>query len=448
MRARYFHIVQYEKHPITRKRLLTEEQIKKGLDHKSIKEWAYIRHDQDVYTSIDEKSNPEHVKGHLKPSHWHIVLSCGTSIDISVISKWFGVPENFIAVPRGNNSFLDCVQYLTHERDEQQQLGKRLYKDENVRANFPFRKALKELAEDRLKYGNRHYSKEDKMKYAVLYDGKTLKQCVEEDRYLYMSLFEKLKKFRMEYISHQEPPKTRINFYVFGQGGLGKGLICRAIARSLCREFKDDDDIFFCVGAKGAPFECYDGQPVIIWNDRRASDLLMELNGRGNVFNVFDTHPSKQKQNVKYGSINLCNRVNIVNSVESYREFLDGLAGEYTTRDGIRVVAEDKGQSYRRFPIIIPLHAEDFNILLNKGVMNFTEEFEEYIEYIGFAGSMRKIANSCSANDKIFRELEAKTVQPIIEKHDEVLKVEGQRQEKSDEEILKEFENYGKQIKK
>ena len=134
----------------------------------------------------------------------------------------------------------------------------------------------------------------------------------------------------MKYISERAPmPKTRLNYYISGTGGIGKGLICRAIARSLYPSLKDDDDIFFEVGAQGVPFEGYDGQPVIIWNDRRAYDLLQELNGRGNVFNVFDTHPARGKQNIKYASVNLINEVNIVNSVQDYSEFLDGLAGEY-----------------------------------------------------------------------------------------------------------------------
>ena len=143
-------------------------------------------------------------------------------------------------------------------------------------------------------------------------------------------------------------------------------MICKAIARSLYPNFHDDDDIFFEVGAKGVPFDGYDGQPVIIWNDRRAYDLLQELGGRGNVFTVFDTHPSRTKQNVKYSSVNLCNAVNIVNSVQEYKEFLDGLAGEYEEKSGRVQKAEDKGQSYRRFPFIVPLHEEDFDLLVDE----------------------------------------------------------------------------------
>ncbi len=39
----------------------------------------------------------------------------------------------------------------------------------------------------------------------------------------------------------------------------------------------EDSEIFFEVGSDGALFEKYDGQPVIIWNDRRGSQLREEL---------------------------------------------------------------------------------------------------------------------------------------------------------------------------
>ena len=216
-------------------------------------------------------------------------------------------------------------------------------------------------------------------------------------------------------------PKARINYYVCGRGGIGKGLICKAIARSLYPQYKEDDDIFFEVGAKGVPFEGYDGQPVIIWNDRRSVDLLSELGGRGNVFNVFDTHPSRGKQNVKYASVNLCNEVNIVNSVQPYREFLDGLVEEFDKKKKVSVIVEDKGQSYRRFPMIIPLHEEDFDLLMNRGFYYGTKEYDQYIEYQNIRGNMHRIAEMCSANEKLAHELENKAVEPVVKKHGELL---------------------------
>ena len=282
------------------------------------------------------------------------------------------------------------------------------------------------------------------MKYDVLYNGKTLRQCIADDRFIYMDNFEKLQKLRMQYISMQRPPKTRLNYYVTGRGGVGKGLICRALARSMYPHLKDDEDIFFEVGAKGAAFEGYDGQPVIIWNDRRAYDLLQELNGRGNVFNVFDTHPTKQKQNIKFSSMCLCNEVNIVNSVQPYTEFLEGLAGGYTDKYGEEHEAEDKGQSYRRFPFMIILHEEDFDFMLNKGFVQNTRAFEEWYMYANVRGNMQRIAERCGSNEELARKLESQMVKPIIDKHTEV-KDKFEKQVDNEEAILAEFADYGTQ---
>lgn len=448
MKARVFNIMQYEKHPETGQTLLIEDQIKIAIAHRTVKQWAYVMHDKDVYSDADEADDPNHKAGEPKPRHWHIVLNCTQQIEIGTIAKWFGIAENYVDVPKGAGAgkFLDCVEYLTHESVKQQALGKHRYDDGEIRASvgFDWRAKLDRRNDNKAKYG-RDLDDKDQMIYDVMYNGKTLRQCMQDDPLLYMTLFEKLKKCRMEYISKQKPPTTRINYYVTGQGGIGKGMICRSIARSLYPQYDDDEDIFFEVGAKGAAFEGYDGQPVIIWNDRRAIDLLEELGGRGNVFNVFDTHPTKQKQNIKYGSVNLCNVVNIVNSVQPYAEFLDGLAGEYTDRNGNKMLVEDKGQSYRRFPMMIILHEEDFDMMINKGFVENTRDYAEYIEYTHIRGNMQRIAERCGANEQLARELQSNMVKPITDKHNEII-ANIEKQECDEDAIRAEFADYGKPI--
>ena len=441
--SRTFNIMQYAKHPEPGEELINEDIIRVALAHKSIVKWAYIAHDADVYSLKDEAddSTGKRKAGDKKPLHYHIVLKTSYAIDVSVIAGWFHIPENFVDIPKGRGAFLDCIKYLTHEDDKQQKAGKRLYADELVKANFEWRHDLEVREMQKLKYG-RDVSTKDRIRYEVAFNGMTLKQAEAEDKFNYMDDMEKLRKLRADYISKQEPPTTRINYYVQGRGGVGKGLICRAIARSLYPQYEDDYDIFFEVGAKGAAFEGYDGQPVIIWNDRRAIDLLQELNGRGNVFNVFDTHPTKQKQNVKYGSVNLCNTVNIVNSVQDYADFLDGLAGEYTDKDGNTIEVEDKGQSYRRFPLMIVLHESDFDLLINKGFRDNTRAFTEYYEYKHIQGNMQRIAVRCGANRDLAKTIQSKAVQPITDKHKEL--VDSLEHSTEDEDaILAEFADVG-----
>lgn len=444
-KGRVFNIMQYVNHPETGAPLLNEDTIKVALAHRTIKQYAYILHDKDVYSEADEADDPNHVHGQTKPLHWHIVLNCSQQVEVGTIAKWFGIAENFVDIPKGAGAgkFLDCVEYLTHESARQQELGKHRYDNNEVKASagFNWREKLDKRNENKIKYG-KDLDDVSQMKYDILYNGKTLRQCMREDKFIYMDNFEKFQKLRMQYITMQKPPKTRLNYYVTGRGGVGKGLICRALARSMYPQYDDDEDIFFEVGAKGAAFEGYDGQPVIIWNDRRAYDLLQELGGRGNVFNVFDTHPTKQKQNVKFSSMCLCNEVNIVNSVQPYDEFLEGLAGSYKSKNGEEHEAEDKGQSYRRFPFMILLHEEDFDMMLNKGFVESTDNFEEYIQYNHIRGNMQKIAERCGSNEKLARQLEATTVKPIIDKHNEV-KNQFEHLTEDEQAILEEFKDYG-----
>ena len=171
MRARVFEIVQYEKNPKTGEDLhFGIGNIQAGLDHKSIKEWAYISHTRDPYTQHDWDEyverygeEPEWKVGDHKAKHWHIVCRCQTNIELDAVAKWFDVPVQQIEVPHGRDAFLDKVEYLTHERTEQQALGKALYADEEVTANFDFRQKLTDRAEKRSKYG-RDVSEKDELR--------------------------------------------------------------------------------------------------------------------------------------------------------------------------------------------------------------------------------------------------------------------------------------------
>lgn len=442
MKSRIFNIMQYELHPVTKELLLKEDTIKTALTHKTIKRWAYIAHENDVYSEQDELDDSSHVQGTKKPKHWHIVIEMGSNqAETLTIARWFGIKENYIDCPKGHGAFLDCVEYLTHESEKQQAQGKYRYDDVLVKSNFDWRSELVKRAENKLKYG-RDLTLKEQFRYDVLVNGKTLLQCQAENPLAYSDDMATLKKLRLEYLYNQDAPKTRINYYISGRGGLGKGLCSRALARSLFPDLAEDDNIFFEVGSDNCTFEGYDGQPVIIWNDMRAAALLKILGGRGNVFNVLDTHPTKARQNIKYGSINLCNTVNIINSVQTYIEFLDGLAGEYTTKSGEVMKAEDKGQSYRRMPFIINLHEEDFDLLVNKGFLENSANFQEFEEYKNICGNFQKVRTALKQNEEAVKKIENKMLALPKEKFDDVVSRESEDIEVT-EDLLKQFEDYG-----
>lgn len=471
MKARIFNIMQYECHPDTGKVLLTEEKIKDALAHRMITRWAYIKHDKDVYSALDEeqyelrqvekakqqkqieinielgqwqkeqrtqvldirelmgKKNEQKrqkqelqeeqleectqeqdiqlqdilqmvkdeqrqvKKGDIKPAHWHIVIeSKNNAIEIGVIAKWFGISDNYVNIAKGAGAFLDCVQYLTHESDKQQGLGKRLYEDDEVKANFAFRALLDKRAEQKAKYGY-DLDPKDELRRQV-FDGElSLREVQKKYPMEYINDRDKLIKLRLDYIQKAPLPKARYNYYICGDGGQGKDTASIFLAHALYPKIENDDDLFFITGAEGATFEGYDGQPVIIWSDCRSGDLFKKLGTRGNIFNVFDTTPHRQSQNIKYGATNLINEVNIVNSVQPFDKFLDNLVGEYTDKDGQKHTAEDneKAQSYRRFPFIMPLRADDFDILINQAYMDGESRYDTYMRYLCIKGNFGKL---------------------------------------------------------
>lgn len=438
LEARIFIFCQYEYNPKTKENLyFNESNIKSCIGHKSIKQYAYIKHDKDIQQEDDEEKG--YKKGDPVGVHWQGVFRTKPALPVETIARWLGIPANQIQVPKGQGAFLDCVEYLTHESDKEQAKGKHHYTDEEVIANFDFRKELSQRVENRLKYGG-DLTATQRMFWDILYDGKTIREVISENKILYMENFKKVDGYRLKHILQCDPPNTRINFYVSGKGGTGKGLLSRAIARSLYPNLKSDDDIFFTVGDGKATFEGYDGQPVIIWNDCRSIELFQILGSRGNIFRVFDPHPQKERQNIKFGSINLINSVNIVNSVQPYVEFLNGLSGEYTS-GGVSYKSEDKGQSFRRFPFIVDISEEEFVLLLNKGFVENSKNYLEYMEYMHIVGNFEKIAIACGDNKEIRRKIEEKTIKPITDKYNEIMS--NMYQEMSETEIENMFKNYG-----
>lgn len=401
IKGRTFNIMQYLNHPQTQEKLIDLDELQETLDkYKTIKRYAWILHDQDVWTEEDEaKADNDWTKaGEKKPPHVHIVISTEkASTDVEMIARWLKIPSNFIDIPKGVGAFLDCVQYLTHEEPEQQEKGKYLYDNELVHANFDWRKELDDRAYNQAEYGA-DLSKFDQMRFDVMYKGKTLWQCENDDPLILMNKLKPLQSARAYYLANKATvPSFRFNFYVSGGGGEGKGLMSRGLARTFFPSISADKDLFFVVGADNVGFEGYDGQPVIIWDDMRSFEIIDALGGIGNVFKTFDTHPVRSRQNVKFGSTMLINTINIVNSVEPYEVFLKGLSKQ-----------EDQRQANRRFPFIICLEAKTiddkgfigFDFLVNRGYAENTDAFSEYIKYQSFVCNFRSLENRYLPNKR------------------------------------------------
>lgn len=447
-RARILNVMQYERHPWPEKEddfepwpnpvlgpwregeepvsligprrgrvLLTEDRIEHVVNkYRSIKQWAWIKHDRDPYTAREVKEDATGRKqpGCIKAAHFHLVIKAANAIELETVAGWLGINANYIDVPKGGErAFLDCVQYLTHESQKQQDLGKFHYPDSDVHSNFEWREALNKRAENQAFEG---VSARDALRLKVRTGLLTLDQAYEADPVTYNGDMTTLQKLRTEYLRRQPPPSARVNYYISGRGGAGKGLLARALARSLYPGFRDDE-CFFEVGGKNVPFEGYRGQPVLIWNDWRAWDFLTEFGGRGNVFRLFDPHPgSAMTANIKNSSVVLNNEVNIVASEPSHVEFLDKLAGSYTDKEGKKHESEDKGQAYRRWPVLIPMHEEDFDILLNRGWLNESDEFTQYVGFKTVTANMRRVRQTLRDAEQIAA-IEGRIVSPVVDAH-------------------------------
>lgn len=429
--------------------------------YKSIKRYAICEHDEDNYTSEDillyNKVHPEAPReiGDHKDDHIHWVGEFSTNQSVEMVAKWFGIPANLVKVARGKGAFLDCVEYLTHEDEKQQALGKHLYTDDKVIANFPWREELNKRHEKKLRYGRENVDLKQMLRYEVRYNGMTMKQVADQYPFEYMDDMEKLKQLRKDYCINRPMPISKINMYIGGvDGGVGKGLMGKAIARNIIDPsgIMEDEEIWFKVTSDNR-FNGYEGQPILIWEDFRPMDLLDFFGGnRGEMFKMLEPYPTQAdgRVDIKYGSTRLINAINIFDCIMEPNAWLDGLAGEYEKKDGTFVKSEDrqKAQVYRRFPITFWIVEDNYTIRVNKGILEGTREYLQYEQSERLRGNLQKLINAVG-NTETYREVSSKMITPAIEQFEKVKgKIEGKKSEYTEEEIEQMFGNWGKPITK
>lgn len=417
--------------------LITEEQIQDGLDHASIKQWAVIKHDRDIYTAEDEiRDRRKLVKaGEKKFTHYHIMLDIPGKVPISTVAKWFKVPGNMVDVLRGRGSFLDGVQYLFHETKHAVEQNKTHYDYDEAACSpgFDVEKEMKALAVRQAQYGMsaKAMTEADIMRMHVLKDGWTMRQCEEDNPVCYAKIRSTLAPLRLDYLGKQAPPPFRMNIYIDGNAGIGKSSLAKVLASAM---FSAEEHPYFAVGNDSrVSFERYDGEPVIIWNDFHASDFVSRF-GTNGAYKILDTHPDNEAQQAKGTSVILTNEVNIINGVEPYNDFINSLADRW-----------DSNQAWRRFPLILRLQQDDIDILMNRGfIENDSRYFQQMYEYNRIRGNMGKVAAMLGGPAKA--KIVDNMTTPIM---DAVNQIRNQDTNKitSIDEIPAEFADYGKSVK-
>lgn len=434
IRSRYYMIMQYEKNPLTGEDLLFNEAvIKKGIAEKadSLMAWAYIRHDKDVYNEDDDIPEGKKI-GDVRPAHWHVMLHFKNAIDISSLANAFLVPENYIEAWKGRGAFLDGIQYLTHEHEIQQGYGKHLYDRSEVvfaseKVANEFWDVLDSRAEKRL-YSLPKSELVERMMDKISNGVYSLEDAYNDNKNLYSENEALFKRARRNHLKNKPLPLVRSNYYITGLGGAGKSVSAKAMARSLYPDIKDDEKLFFVVGDGRVAFDNYDGQPVIIWDDWRAKDLLSKFD-RGTVWKVFAINPEKISLQIKYGDTSLANTVNIVTSVQPFKEFIEDLSGEYIDNNKTRHGKEDPGQGYRRFPMFVEVTRESLEIYISNSLTG--GELSEYNRVCRVEASMIEYAKNSGLIENTTR-----LMQPVKVLHEKIEKKHGEEKDKEKPKLI------------
>lgn len=428
VRSRIFMITQYEYNPKTGEDLnFNETIIRKGLETRqdSLQAWAYIRHDKDKYNQDDDIPEGKKI-GDNRPAHWHVMLQFKNAVEISGIARDFGVSENYVERWQGHGAFLTGIQYLTHEHPRQyQDLGKHKYEREEVKfASEEIAQHFWERLDDRTERLINTLPRAElieKLMKKVNSGEYDLDDVYQENKILFNELENLFKRARKNYLARKPIPAVRSNYYITGNGGAGKSVAAKAMARSLFPNLPDEK-IFFTVGDGKVAFDRYDGQPVIIWDDWRA-EALLSMFDRGTVWKIFAINPEKISLSVKYGETSLINTVNIITSVQPFQDFIDGLAGEYVDSHKTRHKKEDKTQGYRRFPVFIEVSKQSLEIYISQALSD--GEYKEYEKAMSVEASMIEYAkNNTKENLKRIGEPFVKVHKKVEKKHGAELKKE------------------------
>lgn len=398
-----------------------------------IKYWAWVMHDKDTYTldeqyqSAAENSGvPTVFENQQKPAHLHLVLEFNNQVYATVLQKCFpGLGIGQIQKPKAKyNQFLNICRYLTHEAPEEQAKGKHRYNDNEIHANFPFRQEVDKLVKksNKAKTNRLKKSQIDAMINQVERGEITPEWIRATYGYAFYQEYQKqFDEAHHEYILRYHKLGTRYNIYV-DAGGLenggrvGKTNGCRIIARALYPDMPDSR-CFYEIGDTKVALQQYAEQPVVIWNDMRAVDMIMKF-GRPSLLNILDIHPGKHSFDKKYGDTVLINKYNLVNGIEPYDVFLNGLAGTYTSRDGIEHEAEDVSQIYGRFQFLVHVGMHFTDIRVNKGWYQGTRKYQTYELLCRIPVSIKHLLTNYE--DDALKVIGTQLAAPILEKIKEV----------------------------
>ena len=251
--------------------LFDMEQLPSIIADKSncIKDYAYIIHNQDIYSSEDEKRNPEHQAGTTKSPHIHLIMRFvqNQPQQFDSIAGWFNIQQQFVSKIIGR--WEDAVLYLTHQNAPE----KYQYGVSDVVSNFNVQTII-DHAKDRKKLDHiltqilngeiREFNKTLKIdNLTLIYHSKQINEAF---------------KLRAEHLQATKQNRNTEVIFITGESGAGKTTLAKKIAeqRNLA---------YYISSGSNDVLDGYGQQPCLILDDVRPSCL-----GLSDLLKLLDNH--------------------------------------------------------------------------------------------------------------------------------------------------------------
>lgn len=316
--------------------------------------YSYIIHDKDTYTKEDEKRNPEHKEGMLKPAHIHLLLKFDSPQHFDNIGKWFGVSANFVSKLIGG--WESAVVYQVHRNAP----DKYQYSIDEVTANFNVqavidksnqKQYLEKILEDILDGTIREYNKTKEIdQLTLVHHAKEINEAF---------------KIRSEHLQATWKERNTECIFITGKSGVGKTTLAKKIATEKGMEY-------FISSGSNDIMDGYCQEPCIVLDELRPSSL-----GLSDLLKLLDNHTATSVKSRYKNKFVHCELI-IITSILDIDTFYTNVFKE--NEEPITQLKRRCGTYIQMFPDIIYISIWDSKIMqYSTPVLYSNDIIEKYI---------------------------------------------------------------------